>query len=78
MTNLTIAHFTEEKNHLYANLSFKIISEKMSEIEGTLIKEYLIRIVGIYVLDLVQRINDKQNANLKENEIAMIQDRTHF
>ena len=29
-------------------------------------------------LDLVQRINDERNANLKENEIELIQDRTQF
>lgn len=29
-------------------------------------------------LDLVQKINNEQNANLKENEIELIQDRTQF
>ena len=78
MTNLTIAHFSEEKNYLSA-----ILLLKMSEIKGTVDRDGVLpastaKNFKANGLDLVQRINDEQNANLKENEIELIQDRTQF
>ena len=55
----------------------------MSEIKGTVHRDGVLRASTVKKfkangLDLVQRINDEQNANLKENEIELIQDRTQF
>ena len=50
----------------------------MSEIKGTRRTCTEFKKTRANGLDLVQRINDERNANLKENEIELIQDRTHF
>ena len=55
----------------------------MSEIKGTVHRDGVLQASTVKNfkakgLDLVQRINDEQNANLKENEIELIQDRTQF
>ena len=55
----------------------------MSEIKGTVHRDGVLpastaKNFNANGLDLVQRINDEQNANLKENEIELIQDRTQF
>ena len=55
----------------------------MSEIKGTVHRDGVlpastVKNFNANGLDLVQRINDEQNANLKENEIELIQDRTQF
>ena len=55
----------------------------MSEIKGTVHRDGVLPASTVKKfkangLDLVQRINDEQNANLKENEIELIQDRTQF
>ena len=50
----------------------------MSEIKGTRRTCTEFKKTRANGLDLVQRINDEQNANLKENEIELIQDRTQF
>ena len=50
----------------------------MSEIKGTRRTCTEFKKTRANGLDLVQRINDERNANLKENEIELIQDRTQF
>ena len=87
MTKLTIAHFSEEKKSSLREFPTEDLFAKMSDIEGTNIETYhitsaifLSQNVRLFTcfLDLVQRINDDQNHNLKEKEIELIQDRTQF